>query len=322
METVLAFTDGACLGNPGPGGYGALLRIGSRERELSGSEPVTTNNRMELMAAIVALEALKRPVRVQLHSDSQYVLKGMREWIAGWKARGWRTKDKKDVSNRDLWERLDRAAAPHEVEWIWVKGHAGHVENERVDRLANAAAVRARDGGHAGAGDAASAFLQERGESARAGESETSESGARESKARKRETSRLGTEGTGSRDSSPPAAGEGRVGVAPGNGEGAPLRAKLEGELHVGCALAVQEHNERENAPSWCLYGVGNTGVHCFTGSGEAVCPHAVPSLALGKLEVGDARGQAHAFELDPSGKGADAERVSSLLRALSGEKP
>jgi ribonuclease HI len=143
-ETVLAWTDGACLGNPGPGGYAALLRIRDKEREITGSESRTTNNRMELLGAIVALEALKRPVAVVLHSDSQYVIKGMREWLAGWKKRGWRTSGKQEVSNRDLWERLDRAAARHAVEWVWVRGHAGHPENERVDRLANAAAETAR----------------------------------------------------------------------------------------------------------------------------------------------------------------------------------
>jgi ribonuclease HI len=142
-ETVLAWTDGACLGNPGPGGWAALLRIGHRERELVGRENVTTNNRMELMAAISALVALKRPVKVILHTDSKYVLQGATEWVAGWKRRGWRSADNKPVANRDLWERLLAAAAPHDVDWQWVRGHSGHVENERVDRLATAEAARA-----------------------------------------------------------------------------------------------------------------------------------------------------------------------------------
>jgi ribonuclease HI len=135
---VDAFTDGACSGNPGPGGWGALLRIGDKERELSGGEPDTTNNRMELMAAIAALEALKRPCRVRLHTDSVYVKDGATKWIHGWKKNGWRTADKKPVKNVELWQRLDEARNGHEVEWLWVKGHSGHPENERVDQLARA----------------------------------------------------------------------------------------------------------------------------------------------------------------------------------------
>lgn len=131
------FTDGACRGNPGPGGWGVLLRAGSTEKELFGGEKDTTNNRMELMAAIKGLEALKRPTRVSLTTDSQYVRKGITEWIGGWKARGWKTASKAPVKNQDLWERLDELRQQHEVEWHWVKGHSGHVENERVDALAN-----------------------------------------------------------------------------------------------------------------------------------------------------------------------------------------
>jgi ribonuclease HI len=144
-ETVLVWTDGACLGNPGPGGWAALLRIGDKERELVGRENVTTNNRMELMAAISALEALKRPVKVVLHTDSKYVLQGATEWVKGWQRRGWRSADNKPVANRDLWERLLAAMAPHEVDWEWVRGHSGHVENERVDKLATAEAARANE---------------------------------------------------------------------------------------------------------------------------------------------------------------------------------
>jgi ribonuclease HI len=136
---VEIFTDGACRGNPGPGGWGTILRYGEVEKELSGGEPQTTNNRMELMAAVSGLEALKRPCRVKLYTDSQYVLGGITQWVAGWKARGWRTADKKPVKNVDLWQRLDAATRPHQVEWIWVKGHAGHPENERADALARAA---------------------------------------------------------------------------------------------------------------------------------------------------------------------------------------
>src|SRR5579872_6699904 len=130
------FTDGACRGNPGPGGWGALLRYGGKEKELSGREAHTTNNRMEMMAAIAALEALKRPVRVRLHTDSQYLRDGITRYIHGWKERGWKTADKQPVKNIDLWQRLEAAIEPHKVEWIWVRGHAGHKENERVDQLA------------------------------------------------------------------------------------------------------------------------------------------------------------------------------------------
>ncbi len=136
---VEIFTDGACSGNPGPGGWGAILRYGEIEKELSGGDPATTNNRMELMAAIAALEALKRPCRVRVYTDSQYVRDGITRWLHSWKARNWRTADKKPVKNVDLWQRLDRAAAPHDVEWLWVRGHAGHPENERADLLARAA---------------------------------------------------------------------------------------------------------------------------------------------------------------------------------------
>lgn len=136
---VEIFTDGACSGNPGPGGWAALLRFKGVERELSGGEPHTTNNRMELTAAIAALEALKRPCRVTLKTDSTYVKNGVTQWMPRWKANAWRTADKKPVKNQDLWERLDAALANHEIDWQWVKGHAGHAENERVDALARAA---------------------------------------------------------------------------------------------------------------------------------------------------------------------------------------
>jgi ribonuclease HI len=141
---VEAFTDGACLGNPGPGGWGALLRSAGREKELSGGEALTTNNRMELLAAISALEALTRPSTVRLYTDSRYVMDGITKWIKGWKRNGWKTADKKPVKNMDLWQRLDLAVTPHRVDWHWVKGHAGHVENERVDVLARKAAEAAR----------------------------------------------------------------------------------------------------------------------------------------------------------------------------------
>lgn len=141
---VELFTDGACLGNPGPGGWGVLLRAGTRERELSGGEAQTTNNRMELMAAIAGLEALKRPCEVVLTTDSQYVKLGVEQWMARWRANGWRTSDRKPVKNQDLWERLSAALAGHRVTWHWVKGHAGHAENERVDVLAREAAVAVR----------------------------------------------------------------------------------------------------------------------------------------------------------------------------------
>ncbi|MGU9981735.1 ribonuclease HI [Phreatobacter sp. HK31-P] len=133
---VEVFTDGACSGNPGPGGWGAILRYGDTVRELNGGEPVTTNNRMELLAAINALEALKRPSHVDLHTDSQYVKNGIMNWIHGWKRNGWKTADKKPVKNADLWQRLDDVADLHQVTWHWVKGHAGHPENERADELA------------------------------------------------------------------------------------------------------------------------------------------------------------------------------------------
>jgi ribonuclease HI len=133
---VEIFSDGACSGNPGPGGWGAILRYGEREKELMGGEPATTNNRMELMAAIAALESLKRPCRVRLSTDSTYLKEGITRWIKDWKRRGWKTADKKPVKNVDLWQRLEAALEPHEVEWLWVRGHAGHPENERADRLA------------------------------------------------------------------------------------------------------------------------------------------------------------------------------------------
>jgi len=138
-EMVEIFTDGACSGNPGPGGWGALLRIGAKEKELSGYDPATTNNRMELMAVIEALRALKRPVTARVHTDSQYVQKGISEWIHGWKRRGWKTADRQPVKNADLWQALDALTAGHKIEWLWVRGHAGHVENERVDALARQA---------------------------------------------------------------------------------------------------------------------------------------------------------------------------------------
>ena len=136
-STVTIFTDGACRGNPGPGGWGALLQAGATEKELWGGEPNTTNNRMELTAVIRALEALKRPVAVRIHTDSQYVQKGISQWIHNWKKNGWRTKNKKPVKNADLWQRLDILSSQHDVAWIWVKGHAGHPGNERADKLAN-----------------------------------------------------------------------------------------------------------------------------------------------------------------------------------------
>ncbi len=136
MSDVEIFTDGACSGNPGPGGWGAILRVNGRERELSGGDPATTNNRMELMGAISGLEALKRPCRVKLHTDSKYVLEGATRWIHGWKKNGWRTADRKPVKNVELWQRLDEARNGHQVDWIWVKGHSGHAENERADQLA------------------------------------------------------------------------------------------------------------------------------------------------------------------------------------------
>ncbi|GHC48027.1 ribonuclease H [Alcaligenes pakistanensis] len=136
-EVVDIWTDGACKGNPGLGGWGALLCHGGREKTICGGEPDTTNNRMELMAVIEALKALKRPCQVRVHTDSQYVQKGMNEWLPGWKARGWRTADKKPVKNADLWQELEKLAAQHELSWLWVRGHAGDPGNERADELAN-----------------------------------------------------------------------------------------------------------------------------------------------------------------------------------------
>ena len=135
--TIHIYTDGACKGNPGKGGWGAILEVDGKERELFGGEPVTTNNRMELTAVIEALAALKRPCRVVLHTDSQYVQKGITEWIHGWKARGWRTAAKEPVKNVDLWKKLDEVVRAHEIDWKWVKGHAGDAGNERADALAN-----------------------------------------------------------------------------------------------------------------------------------------------------------------------------------------
>ncbi|MGD2073755.1 MAG: ribonuclease HI [Gammaproteobacteria bacterium] len=137
MTDVEIFTDGACRGNPGPGGWGALLRYGKHEKELYGGEPETTNNRMELMAAIMALESLKRPCSVRLTTDSVYLRSGITEWLPQWKRRGWKTAAGKPVKNRDLWQRLDAALKDHRVSWHWVKGHSGHAENEHADRLAN-----------------------------------------------------------------------------------------------------------------------------------------------------------------------------------------
>ena len=139
MDKVAIFTDGACRGNPGPGGWGAILRYGETEKELYGAERETTNNRMELMAAIIALETLKRPCDVTLTTDSEYLHKGITEWLASWKRRGWKTADKKPVKNQDLWERLERATHEHQIRWKWIKGHSGHEENERADSLANRA---------------------------------------------------------------------------------------------------------------------------------------------------------------------------------------
>lgn len=136
-QAVVLYTDGACRGNPGPGGWGVLMQYGSKRKELFGGEDQTTNNRMELMAAIAGLEALKRTCQVDLYTDSQYVRKGITEWIHGWKKNGWKTSAKKDVKNRDLWQRLDESIARHRVNWHWVKGHAGHPGNERADALAN-----------------------------------------------------------------------------------------------------------------------------------------------------------------------------------------
>jgi ribonuclease HI len=144
LPEVEIFTDGACRGNPGPGGWAALLRTGGKERELSGGETPTTNNRMELMAAIEALKALKRPCRVRLFTDSVYVRDGITKWIHGWRRNGWRTSDRKPVKNAELWQQLLDAAAPHRIEWKWVKGHSGHPENDRVDAIACAQADKLR----------------------------------------------------------------------------------------------------------------------------------------------------------------------------------
>lgn len=146
-DVVEIFTDGACSGNPGPGGWGAVLRWRGHEKELSGGEANTTNNRMELMAAIQALEALKRPARVRITTDSNYLKQGITSWIHSWKAKNWRTADKKPVKNKDLWQRLDAALQRHDVEWAWTRGHAGHAENERADQLATAAIETVRRGG-------------------------------------------------------------------------------------------------------------------------------------------------------------------------------
>lgn len=140
MKSVAIFTDGSCLGNPGPGGYGVVLKYGKHQKELSAGYAMTTNNRMELLAAIVGLEALKTPCKVTLTTDSQYVRKGITEWINNWKKRDWRTADKKPVKNKDLWQKLDKAVQPHQVQWNWVKGHSGHPENEQCDELARTAA--------------------------------------------------------------------------------------------------------------------------------------------------------------------------------------
>ena len=136
-DVIEAFTDGACRGNPGPGGWGVLLRFNGHEKRLSGGEAETTNNRMELMAVIQALESLNKQCAVKVTSDSQYVLKGISEWMENWKKRGWKTAAKKPVKNVDLWQRLDKASEIHEIEWVWVRGHSGHIENEIADELAN-----------------------------------------------------------------------------------------------------------------------------------------------------------------------------------------
>jgi ribonuclease HI len=146
VTTVVIFTDGSCRGNPGPGGWGAILKLGAHEREIWGGEADTTNNRMELTAAIEALSALKRPCQVELHTDSLYVKNGVTQWLHLWKARGWRTLSKGAVKNEDLWRRLDEARAPHQIDWRWVKGHAGHPMNERVDALARRAMEEAEAG--------------------------------------------------------------------------------------------------------------------------------------------------------------------------------
>ncbi|WP_423140575.1 ribonuclease HI [Parablastomonas sp. CN1-191] len=141
MKHVQIFTDGACKGNPGPGGWGAILRMGEHEKELSGSERATTNNRMELLAVIKALQALKTPVLATVHTDSKYVIDGITKWIFGWQKNGWKNAQRQPVKNADLWQDLVAAARPHKLEWMWVKGHDGHPENERADRLASDAAI-------------------------------------------------------------------------------------------------------------------------------------------------------------------------------------
>jgi ribonuclease HI len=141
LPSVEMFTDGACKGNPGPGGWGVVIRAGEREKELSGGEPMTTNNRMELLAAIRGLKSLKRPCRVRLYTDSNYVRDGITRWIHGWRRNGWRTADRKPVKNAELWQELLDATEPHRIEWHWVKGHSGHPENDRADALACAAAL-------------------------------------------------------------------------------------------------------------------------------------------------------------------------------------
>lgn len=146
LPRVEIATDGACKGNPGPGGWGAIIRSGVREKELSGGEKLTTNNRMELMAAIEALSALTKPCHVTLSTDSRYVMDGLTKWIRGWQKNGWRTADRKPVKNAELWQALLAAAQPHRIDWLWVKGHAGHADNERADRLASDAAYAAARG--------------------------------------------------------------------------------------------------------------------------------------------------------------------------------
>jgi ribonuclease HI len=149
---VVIHTDGGSKGNPGPGGWGAILEWDGHRKEIKGAEPHTTNNRMELMAAIMALETLKRPCAVELHTDSQYLRNGITNWIFGWKRNGWRTADRKPVKNAELWQRLDAASAPHAVRWFWVRGHAGHDRNERADELANEAITEMRSRGRGGEG--------------------------------------------------------------------------------------------------------------------------------------------------------------------------
>lgn len=145
-DTIYIYSDGACKGNPGPGGWGALLVSGGHRKEISGGEANTTNNRMEMTAVIRALELLKRPSTVEVHTDSQYVQKGISEWMAGWKKRNWRTADGKPVKNQDLWQRLDALSQQHRIEWVWVRGHNGHPENERADALANQGVLQAQQG--------------------------------------------------------------------------------------------------------------------------------------------------------------------------------